>query len=163
MTIYVFALNTPVSVTLTDLTRARGETAGLPPLGDWLGLADLDCDRIELFPVSDLGDLPLSNYLLSAYDADPADQGPRLDALDGSVLIVPARAMTGAPKPGAEATLIATLETARADHRAELDPAPIPPPAAVAEIQRDDTPKKPLGWVVAAALVLAAIAIWWLT
>ena len=32
MTLYVFALNTPVSVTLTELTRARGETAGLPPL-----------------------------------------------------------------------------------------------------------------------------------
>ena len=33
MTLFVFALNTPLSVTLTELTRARGETAGLPPLG----------------------------------------------------------------------------------------------------------------------------------
>ena len=33
MTAYVFVLNTPVTVTLAELTRARGETAGLPPLG----------------------------------------------------------------------------------------------------------------------------------
>ena len=33
MTLYVFVLNTPVSVTLTEPTRARGQTAGLPPLG----------------------------------------------------------------------------------------------------------------------------------
>ena len=75
MTLYVFALNTPVSVTLTELTRARGETAGLPPLGDWLGLTALDTDRVELFPVADLGDMPLSGYLSTAYDAEI--DGPR--------------------------------------------------------------------------------------
>ena len=162
MTLYVFALNTPVSMTLTELTRARGETAGLPPLGDWLGLDALDTDRIELFPVTDLGDLTLSDYLSSAHDADIAGHAARLDALEGSVLLLPEAAMTGTPAPGAEATLIAALPVAQADHRAVLDPATIPPPAPPREIPQT-APSRPLGWVIALALALAILVIWWLT
>ena len=162
MTLYVFALNTPVSVTLTELTRAQGLTSGLPPLGDWLGLTALDTDRIELFPVADLGELSLSDYLGTAHDAEVGAHGARLDALEGSVLLVPEAAMTGTPAPGAEATLIAALPVAQADHRAMLDPAPIPPPAPSPKTPQT-APSRPLGWVIALALALAVLIIWWLT
>jgi len=163
VTLFVFALNTDVGVTVTDLTRARGEISGLPPLAEWLGVEALDTDRIELFPVADLGGLPLSGYLVNAHDAEPSGQAARLDALAGSVLIVPQAAMTGMPSPGAHATLIATLPMARADHRATLDPAPIPKPSTNTKDTPAASPAQPLRWVVAGAFLLAALFVWWLT
>ena len=53
MTLYVFALNTPVSVTLTELTRAQGLTSGLLPLGAWLGPTAIGMHQIENIPMSD--------------------------------------------------------------------------------------------------------------
>lgn len=163
MTLYVFALNTRVSVTLTDLTRAQGLSAGLPPLADWLGLEHLDTDRVELFAVKDLGDLSLSQYLAQAYDANVADQGARIDALEGSVLLVPARAMTGMPNPGPEATLIAVLDTAEPDHRARLNPASVPDQKAPEPVATPQPPPaRPKGWIIALALGLAVLLVWWL-
>lgn len=163
MTLYVFALNTPVSVTLTDLSRARGEAVGLPPLAAWLGLEALDTDRVEMFPIDDLGELPLSSYLATAHDADPTGQSARLDALEGSVLLVPERAVTGTPAPGPEATLVATLPTAAADHQARLAPAAIPDTEQKPEPADPAMPARPLGWIIAVALALAALILWVVT
>lgn len=163
MTLFVFALNTPVTVTLTDLSRAQGLATDLPPLAAWLGLEGLDTDRIELFPINDLGELTLSQYLTMAHTAEIGSHTARLDALDGSVLLVPDRAVTGTPTPGPEATLIATLPTAKADHSADLEKAVIPlKPTSEPEAK----PKPPMGampWIAGAGLILAALILWWLT
>ena len=53
MTLFVFALNTAVSATLTELTRAQGLTSGLPPLGAWLGPTAFGTHQIENTPMSD--------------------------------------------------------------------------------------------------------------
>ena len=162
MTLFVFALNASVDVTLTDLTRDQGRPAGLPPLADWLGLDGLDTDRLELFPVADLGDLQLSSYLSSAYDADIGEAAARLNAIEGSVLLVPEHALRGTPQAGPEATLIATLPMPEPDHRVRLDPAPIPQPEPKA-LDPTQSPSAHLPrWIIPVALSLAVLIVWWL-
>ncbi|MEM9317836.1 MAG: hypothetical protein AAGA70_02380 [Pseudomonadota bacterium] len=168
MTLYVFALNTAVEVTHTALTRAQGQSAGLPPLGDWLGLEGLDTDRIELFAVADLADMALSSYLHSAYDVieEPLSYARnRLDALSGAVLLVPDVAMSGKAKPGPEATLIARLPLAQPDRRLLLVPSA--PPEAPDPQPTDPQPQPAVaeqgragGWIVAIASAVAVLLIW---
>jgi hypothetical protein len=122
--LHVFALNTDdPDLRHTNLTRALGEKPDLPPLAEWLGLESLTTREIELFPVKDLGDMSLSDYITAAFGPDPdipAAVRQRLDALDGSVLLVPDSAFAIDPTPGAQATAIAVLPLARPDHRAAL-------------------------------------------
>lgn len=121
-TLHIFALNSESDLRHTHLTRARGETVHLPPLADWLGVA-VDTGEVELFPLKDLDDMSLSDYVTAAFAPEAemarADRA-RMDALDGSVLLVPDTALGGAAKPGAALTLIASLPLAQADHRASL-------------------------------------------
>jgi hypothetical protein len=122
-TLHVFAVNDTSDLRHTNLTRAQGLSPDLPPLADWLGLDTLLTDRIEIFPVEDLGDMSLSDYVTMAFDpALPPDPQTRaqLDALKGSVLLVPDIAMPTAPRPGAALTEIAVLPLAQADHGADL-------------------------------------------
>ncbi len=122
-TLHIFAVNGESELRHTNLTRAQGLAPDLPPLGEWLGLDALSTDQIEIFPVEDLGDMSLSDYVVMAFDPsappDPETRA-RLDALEGSVLLVPDTAMPAEPKAGAMLTPIATLALARADHVAEL-------------------------------------------
>ena len=141
--LHVFALNAaPDDLRHTNLTRALGEKPDLPPLADWLGLESLNTAELELFPVKDLGDMALSDYITAAFSPDPdipTETRRKLDALDGSVLLVPDSAFAIAPTPGPEATAIAELPLARADHSADLPKSPVthaaapPPPAPKAE------------------------------
>ncbi|WP_224816203.1 hypothetical protein [Hasllibacter sp. MH4015] len=162
--LHIFALNEPTTISHTDLTRQKGEVPDLPPLAQWLGLDALDTDRIELFPVSDLGGMALSDYIQLAFTPDPAiplDTQSRLNALSGAVLLVPDAAMTGTPTPSSHVTEIATIPLAQADHTARLpkaDATPTetsPPPAAQ---DRERTPPIALyaflGMLVFAVLVL---------
>ena len=73
--------------------------------------------------------------------------------------------MTGTPKPGAEATQIAALPLPRADHSADLPPASVPPvtPAPGREAVPPAKPPRVVGWIVMAALILAALFVWGLT
>lgn len=122
--LHIYALPDAPEVRHTELSRAHGETAAdLPPLAEWLGLDGLDTDRVELFPVSDLGDLDLSQYVDMAFaPATPMarDERKRLDALSGMVLLVPGDAMEGTPAPGTEAQEVARIALARPDHSADL-------------------------------------------
>jgi hypothetical protein len=136
----VFALNTDPEVRHTHLTRAQGEAPVLPPLAEWLGVTRLDTGQIELFEVKDLGGMALSDYIVAAFgpDPDPAPQERvRIDALDGSVLLVPDNALSGEARPGPHLTLICRLPLAQPDHRAALPkaevterPRPAPPSPA---------------------------------
>lgn len=141
----VFAINGAEELRHTHLTRAQGLKAELPPIADWLGVESLDTDRIEIFPVKDLGDMSLSDYLVMAFDPTPIEPATRarLDALEGTVLIAPDAALSGDPKPRAEATEITALPLSVADHSADLpkaDTAPAPPRVDSSE---PETPRKP--------------------
>ncbi|GAB5447790.1 hypothetical protein [Gymnodinialimonas sp.] len=131
----IFALNETVDISHTHLTRQNGEAPDLPPLADWLGVASLDTDEIELFAIKDLSDMALSDYVNLAFAPEndiPSATVTRLDALDGAVLLVPDKALPAPPNPGAEATLIASLPLAQADNSASLPKAkttPMPNPA----------------------------------
>ncbi|MBY4893771.1 hypothetical protein KUL25_13455 [Rhodobacteraceae bacterium N5(2021)] len=134
--LHIFALNEPVAVSHTNLTRQQGLTPDLPPLAAWLGVDSLDTDEIELFPIKDLSDMALSDYINLAFapeDPIPSAIVTRLDALDGAVLLVPEDGLATPPNPGPQATLIASLPLARADNTASLPKAsttPMPNPAA---------------------------------
>jgi hypothetical protein len=160
--LHVFALNIDPDLRHTHLTRALGEKPDLPPLADWIGVGTLNPRDIELFPVTDLGDMPLSDYITAAFTPETdiaGDLRARLNALDGSVLLVPDKALGGAPSPGAQATAIAAIPLARPDHAASLPPAdvkaPLPRPAP------PDKPRKAgrgrAMWVLIALVVLAAL------
>jgi hypothetical protein len=140
----VFAINGAEELRHTHLTRAQGLTAELPPIAEWLGVESLDTDRIEVFPVKDLGDMSLSDYLAMAFDPTPMEPATRtrLDALEGTVLIAPDTAFSGDPDPGTEATEIAALPLSVPDHSADLpkaDTAPAPPRV---ENSEPETPRK---------------------
>ncbi len=121
----VFAVNSGAPVAdlrQTFLSRLEGNSPQLAPdmLAELLGTTLIDPAYIEIFPVKDLGDLGLSQYLAQALevrgDALRADR-PRLDALEGSVMIVLSAAFGGKPttlSPGAALTLIGTYPTENA-------------------------------------------------
>ena len=131
--LHIFAVNAQLNIRHTYLSRSKGESTQLPNLAGWLGLRQggLNTDEIELFPLKDLADMPLSSYLATAFDIidEPLGQtAARLNALGGHVLLVPSAAIAGDILTGAELTEIATLPMARPDHSAEaLKPAPAQP------------------------------------
>ncbi|MDG3041103.1 hypothetical protein [Roseicyclus marinus] len=132
--LHVFAITAPEGLRHTHLTRAEGLAADLPPLTDWLG-AEVDTDQIELFPVRDLGDMALSDYITMAFAPEPIapDSLRRINAIKGHVLLVPESALSEEPAPTADARLVASLPLARADHAASLpkaDVTPMPRPPA---------------------------------
>jgi hypothetical protein len=163
--LHVFAVNGASELRHTHLTRARGLEPELPPLDRWLGVDWLDTDRIEVFPVGDLGAMSLSDYVAMAFDPAVPPSGEvraRIDALEGSVLLVPDDAMRGEPRPGPELTSLATVPLAQPDHsadlpKAEVGPMPRPEPAAGApspERRGGSTRVLALLVLVAAILVL---------
>lgn len=126
--IHIFALPDLDGVRHTHLTRLEGAAPDLPPLAEWLGAEDLDINRIELFPVADLGDMPLSVYLASAFDPEPEPleaSAPYLDAVKGTALIVPDEALSGTPMPGGALERITTLPLIQPDHSADLPKAEV--------------------------------------
>ncbi|ABD56821.1 hypothetical protein [Jannaschia sp. CCS1] len=158
----IFALNEPIDVSHTNLTRQTGETPELPPLAEWLGVDTLDTDQIELFPIKDLSDMPLSEYIRLAFAPEeqiaPADI-TRLDALSGAVLLVPETALSAAPRPGSQATLIASVPLAQADNSGSLpkaDVAPVPS-AAPAPAEPEAPPPIALYALIGMAILAALI------
>ena len=164
-TLHVFALNTPVAVSHTNLTRQNGEAPDLPPLAAWLGVDALDTDQVELFPLENLGTMSLSDYIQLAFapeESIPAEVRLRLDALSGAVLLVPDSAIAGDPIPGAEATHIADIVLAEADHSATLpkaDAAPTPRPSLPQEPPRESVPPIALFALLGMAAFAALIVI----
>ncbi len=157
--LHIFAVTAPTYLRHTHLTRARGEAPVLPPLTDWLG-AEVDTSEIELFPVRDLGDMSLSEYVTMAFapESMPPQAARRMDALKGHVLLVPERALSEEPAPGKEATLIASLPLAGADHggslpKADVTPMPRPTPESEPGAQRNGSAV----WVLAGLIVLALV------
>lgn len=127
-TLHVFAITAPEGLRHTHLTRAEGLAPDLPPLTDWLG-AEVDTDEIELFPIRDLGDMALSDYITMAFapEAIPPQALRKINGIKGHALLVPERALSEEPAPTGEARLIASLPLARPDHSATLPKADVAP------------------------------------
>ncbi|MBF9032768.1 hypothetical protein HKCCE2091_00810 [Rhodobacterales bacterium HKCCE2091] len=169
--IHVFALNEPVDVRHTELTRQKGEAPVLPPLHEWIGVDGIDTDRIELFPVSDLGNLALPDYLAEAHAVEPdalASVAARLRAVSGTVLIVPESALDGPVSPQPQAADLAILPVIEPDHGGHLDPVAIPaapdpvvPPQSAGSGGR--LSPRAIAIIVGVALVLAALLLWGIT
>lgn len=166
--LHIFALNEPTDVSHTNLTRQKGEVPDLPPLAEWLGVDALDTDRIEVFPVDDLGGMALSDYIQLAFTPEngvPSDDQRRINRLDGAVLLVPDDAISGTPAPGPQATEIATIALAQADNTASLPKANVAPaPASTphTEPERETVPPIALYMLLGiAAFAALAILIGW--
>ncbi|MEX3017800.1 hypothetical protein [Gymnodinialimonas hymeniacidonis] len=166
--LHIFALNEPVTVSHTNLTRQKGEAPDLPLLTEWLGLDALDTDQIEMFPVDDLGGMALSDYIQLAFTPEtgiPADDQRRLDALEGAVLLVPDNAISGTFAPGPQATEIAKVPLAQPDNTATLPKAEVSPAPSVkphSEPERETVPPIALYMLLAiAAFAVLAIFVGW--
>jgi hypothetical protein len=158
-TLHIFAVNAETQLRHTHLTRANGEAPALPPLTAWLG-AEVDGDEIELFPVGDLGDMSLSEYVTMAFAperiAPPVAR--RMDALKGHVLVVPDRALGAEPAPGPEVTPVAALPLAAADHGGSLPKADMTPPPRPGADRAPWTPRPgSVVWVIGAVIALALL------
>ena len=162
-TLHVFALTAPEGLRHTHLTRAEGLAADLPPLTDWLG-AEVNTDEIELFPIRDLGEMALSDYITMAFAAEaiPAQALKKINGIKGHALLVPEHALSEEPAPTGEARLIASLPLARADHTASLPKADVtamPRPAAAPPAPPARRGTGAL-WAMVALGVVALILIW---
>lgn len=161
--LHIFALNEPVEVSHTNLTRQKGQTPTLPPLADWLGVDTLDTDKIEVFLVEDLDTMALSDYIQLAFapeDAIPGDIQTRLNALNGAVLLVPETALTSTTNPGPQATAIATLPLARADNTASLPKADTSHTPTAKPAMREPEPSPPIAlYALIGMAILAAIIV----
>jgi len=167
-TLLIFSLPAQPDLRHTHLARLEGTTANLPPLATWLGLTALDTDQIELFPISDLGDMSLSVYIRSAFDPEPSAleaSAPYIDAVQGSVLIFPDAAMTGTLQPSNHVERIAALPLIGADHSADLPKADLstPPVAQVQLPEPSATKRRAFMVILAAILSLILVLVWYLT
>lgn len=166
-TLHIFALNEPLEVSHTNLTRQNGEAPDLPPLADWLGVDTLDTDAIELFPIDDLGTMALSDYIQLAFSTEnpiPGDTQTRLNALKGAVLLVPDRALSGPATPRPQATAIASLGLAQADNSASLPKAsvtPTPSPAPPPQQHESSPPVALFALIGMAILALIIVFVGW--
>ncbi len=160
--LHIYALNEPVVVSHTNLTRQQGEAPDLPPLADWLGVETLDTDAIEMFPVDDLGTMALSDYIALAFAPEepvPSDVQTRLNALKGAVLLVPDSALSSAAASGPQATSIATLTLARADNTATLPKADASRTPVAAPVAQEPEPSPPIALYALIGMALLAALI----
>lgn len=159
--LFVFALSARGDLRHTHLTRAQGTAPGLPPLTDWVG-AEIDTDAIELFPVSDLGDMTLSDYIGLAFAPEPIPQDDRrrIDAIRGTVLLVPSNALPQDPRPVPPASLVASLRLLRANHIARLPKADIrPPPRQVSTPVPTTAQRESLTWGFVALVMITVFVL----
>lgn len=161
-TLHVFALNEPLSVSHTNLTRQNGEVPSLPPLADWLGVEALDTDQIEVFPLEELGTMALSDYIGLAFapEADiPSGTITKLDALDGAVLLIPDTALNTSANPGPQATAIASIALAKADNSARLPKAQVTPIPSKAPAQPEPEAPPPIALYALVGMAILALII----
>lgn len=148
-----------------EMAKAFEEKDGAALVAEMLGQS-LPVGGYELFPVKDLTGVGLKGYLQEGY-AVPSDQlaaqRPRLDALEGYVLLVFSQAFGGKAatlNPGPDLTLIGTFGETQPDMRAMPMEAEAAKPASGALQQTPAPPPKgPAGSAMAIAGVVALIAI----
>ena len=149
---------------------AVDDKAGTPSaddaLRDALGAEHLETRQIELFDLSDLGEMRLSDYLSEGHGipaAQMADMRGRLDGLSGRVMIVPSRAF------GGQAQQIAPRAPLRLVGRFTEEETPVqfdPLPSASAQGSLSPTgggnaggPRRALWMALAGLLIAATVAV----
>lgn len=130
-----------------------------------LGAERFDRSKAEIFAVSDLSGLGLSSYLEEGQGVAPAELAglrARLDAITGTVLVVPSSAFEGEAQtltPRAPLRHVATLNEERPDMRVQ----PLPSEAAIGSGSPGGAPLPPhrnaVSRLVAYALIAAAVVI----
>lgn len=165
--LHVVALNDQLEESTTFLSRQAGDpvpdTAGL---AEALGLPALDASHLELFPVKDLGDMRLSDYIQEAFaPAGPvdADTRARLNAIDGHVMLLLEEAIPpGASiQAGPRARLIASMPLEQPDHSADLPKAnsASPPPEPTPLSRPEPSRRNSLRWLLALLAIGALILV----
>jgi hypothetical protein len=98
----VFALSMTDGEAKTLRKNTPYNQSGMTPQQAALGASFLDPDFVEVFPVKDLADLGLVGYLETGNEIDPdqlAPDKPKLNALEGWVLIAYSAAFGGVAQP----------------------------------------------------------------
>lgn len=158
----VFSLSMPTA----DAQTLQGDTEAQLTL---LGASGLNPDGVEVFPLSDLGEIGLAGYLRDGTDVPETDlkrDAAKLAALDGWVMLVHSlafagKAMTLTPHPAL--TLIGTYrQTPSQNPQSDMAAQSARPytgasgPAAQApDIRRSKS------LAVGALILLAAVILWW--
>ena len=163
--IRVFAVNRPTA----ELAFALKSNDKAQLIADLLGHG-IAQDGAELFPVSDLAGIGLCGYLAAGY-AVPTEQltnaRPKLDALEGYVLLVFSAAFKGRAatlSPGSDLTLIDTFGETQPDMAVRpLDSEAAQPFSGTSNATPAASPKSRASGslVVAGLIVLAALLLWW--
>lgn len=165
----VFAVDIP-----RDGIAAFTARNGRWPLREALGAETLDPEHVEVFDAADLAGVGLPGYLIDGH-AVPEDQiAPlrgRLDALDGTLMVVTSRAFGGTAQvltPRAPVRLVATLS----ETQTPITFGALPDASARAEppTEADDTHKRPsdaamsgrIAMVVLLVLALLVVVMVWL-
>lgn len=117
--LFVFETTMDTALRSTFQSRQTHRGPDLAPIAGWIGTSRIDAGRIEVFPVSDLGPVPLSDYVKDAFDPEPPPGTTvrnRLDSIRRSAILVPDTALPPNewPQPGPQAVLAAELSLAQA-------------------------------------------------
>lgn len=135
-----------------------------------LGNDALNADGIEVFALTDLGEIGLAGYLREGTDARDADlrrDAERLAALDGWVMLVHSLAFGGQARtlePDAVLTLIGTYTQTAPDRKpVTLEAEAAKPYSGSPDLTPHALPNRRASGsiVVAALIVLAAMILWW--
>jgi len=127
-----------------------------------LGAQALARDKVELFDVADLQDMPLSSYLAEGHgiaERDLAGMRGQLDALAGRVLLVPSRAFQGRAQRlvvvGAALRLVGRFE----EERAPVRFTPLPSGGATGVVAPGGEPRSGRGARLVALVFFAGLAV----
>ncbi len=130
-----------------------------------LGAASLNPAHVEVFPLSDLGDMALADYLLQGPGVQPAMVEPdrfKLSALEGWVLVVYSSAFKGFAQslnPSAQLTLVGTYAQEGVDLSAPLD---LSTPSALPKEVEPDAPapkKRPSDAAMSGRIAMIALLV----
>lgn len=163
--IRVFSVSRPAPAVAKALNETSPEAVGTDLLNHPVNPTD-----IEIFPLGDLGQLGLAHYLAEGYDISQHDMRPdrpRLDALDGYVLLLHSSIAAQNDvrlTPGPDLTLIASY----AEPRADMSAAPLSSEAAAVQSGARDgqAPKRSHRGkfvVLTLLLILLFILVWTLS
>lgn len=156
-----------LSMTSAEARRLRNSPAVQT---DNLGAAPINAAGIEVFAVSDLGEMGLAGFLREGIDAHASDINRdlvKLSALDGWVMLIHSSAFadTGASLTLAPAlTLIGTYAQTPADYSAvpleveSAQPYTGPAPAPQPEVTHS---RSPAAWVILALAVISIAVLLW--
>ena len=136
-----------------------------PPL---LGVAQIDAEHVEVFPLADLADMALADYLVEGAGAMTAEveaDRPKLAALDGWVMVVYSAAFENREEtltPDPQLTLIGTYRQEGVDWSAPLDlstPSALPHTGPVRPVRPRPSDAAMSGRIAMAALVVAFLLV----